>query len=370
MTADRLSGDLLAWYDRHARAMPWRVGPALRRAGQRPDPYRVWLSEVMLQQTTVAAVRGYFERFTARWPTVADLAAAPDAEVMAAWAGLGYYARARNLLKGARAVVAAHGGQFPATRATLLNLPGIGPYTAAAIAAIAYDAPETVVDGNVERVMARMFAVQTPLPAAKADLTRLAARLTPALRPGDYAQAVMDLGATVCTPRNPACGCCPWAAPCLARQQGLQPDLPRKTARPEKPTRHGTAYLARRSDGAWLLERRPERGLLGGMLGWPGTEWSADPAPAPPLAAEWRSLDLQVRHTFTHFYLTLAVQVTEAPAGCLPSRGEFVPDEDFRPTDLPTLMRKAFDVASAALGAKQSASPTLLLRRGQKRKPE
>jgi A/G-specific adenine glycosylase len=217
---------LLDWYDRHARALPWRVPPEDSRAGLRPDPYRVWLSEVMLQQTTVAAVKDYFHRFTTRWPTVADLAAAEDGEVMGEWAGLGYYARARNLLKCARAVVADHGGVFPDTRDALLTLPGIGPYTASAIAAIAFGRPETVVDGNVERVMARLHDIHTPLPAAKPELTEAAAALTPQARPGDYAQAVMDLGATICTPRSPACGICPWRDPCRARVAGTAADLP------------------------------------------------------------------------------------------------------------------------------------------------
>ncbi|MDE3121750.1 MAG: A/G-specific adenine glycosylase, partial [Paracoccaceae bacterium] len=283
-----MSAQLLGWYDRNARVMPWRVGPAERKAGQRPDPYRVWLSEVMLQQTTVAAVRDYFHRFTERWPSVSDLAAAEDASVMAEWAGLGYYARARNLLKCARAVATEHKGRFPQTRDGLLGLPGIGPYTAAAVAAIAFDEVATVVDGNVERVVARLFAVETPLPAAKPELTRLAATLTPQDRPGDHAQAMMDLGATICTPRKPACGICPLVEPCAARAAGLAADLPRKAPKAEKPTRFGIVYLARRSDGAWLLERRPDRGLLGGMLGWPGSDWSAAPTPAPPLAADWR----------------------------------------------------------------------------------
>lgn len=339
------AADLLDWYDRHARVMPWRVGPDARRAGERPDPYRVWLSEVMLQQTTVAAVRDYFHRFTERWPTVADLADARDADVMGEWAGLGYYARARNLLKCARAVVADHGGRFPETREALLTLPGIGPYTAAAIAAIAFDRPETVVDGNVERVMARLFAVDTPLPAAKPELTRLAATLTPGTRPGDYAQAVMDLGATICTPRSPACGICPWARPCAARTGGVQTDLPRKTPKKTKPTRFGVAYLARRDDGAWLLETRPATGLLGGMLGWPTTDWSAAPEEAPPLAADWQDPRLEVRHTFTHFHLRLALR-TARTGDAPPSRGTFVPPGDFRPSDLPTVMRKAYDLAS------------------------
>ena len=337
------AGVLLDWYDRHARAMPWRVPPG---ANRRADPYRVWLSEVMLQQTTVAAVRGYFERFTARWPTVGALAAAEDAEVMAEWAGLGYYARARNLLKCARAVVAEHDGRFPDTREGLLSLPGIGPYTASAIAAIAFDRPATVVDGNVERVMARMFAVQTPLPAAKAELTTLAEALTPTERPGDYAQAVMDLGATICTPRSPACGICPWREPCRARAEGIQAELPRKSPKKAKPVRLGLAYVARRADGAWLLETRPDSGLLGGMLAWPTTEWSDDPAPAPPLAADWRELEAEARHTFTHFHLRLAV-LTATVVDATPDRGRWVPAAAFDPGALPTLMRKVHALAAA-----------------------
>jgi A/G-specific adenine glycosylase len=345
-----LSDALLDWYDVHARTLPWRVSPADRRAGVRPDPYRVWLSEVMLQQTTVAAVRDYFHRFTARWPTVADLAAAEDSQVMGEWAGLGYYARARNLLKCARAVVADHGAQFPATRDGLMGLPGIGPYTAAAIASIAFDQPAAVVDGNVERVMARMFRVETPLPTAKAELTALAADLTPDRRPGDHAQAVMDLGATICTPKSPACGICPWISACRARAAGVQADLPRKVPKKAKPTRHGIAYLARRPDGAWLLERRPDKGLLGGMLGWPGSEWGERAHEAPPLPARWIDPGAEVRHTFTHFHLRLALRVADVPEGAVPDQGEFVARGDFRPSDLPTVMRKAYDLASATLG--------------------
>ncbi len=205
-TDHAVSAALMPWYDRHARALPWRVGPEALADGMRPDPYRVWLSEIMLQQTTVAAVKEYFHRFTARWPTVTALADAQDADVMAEWAGLGYYARARNLLKCARVVAHQHDGVFPDTEDGLRTLPGIGPYTAAAVAAIAFDRPAAVMDGNVERVLARLFAVQTPLPAAKPELKALAERLTPETRPGCYAQAVMDLGATICTPRSPACG--------------------------------------------------------------------------------------------------------------------------------------------------------------------
>ena len=337
---ESLSRPLLAWYDAHARVMPWRVSPQDRAAGVRPDPYRVWLSEVMLQQTTVAAVKDYFHRFTARWPTVAALAAAEDAQVMGEWAGLGYYARARNLLKCARAVVALHGGRFPHSREGLLTLPGIGPYTASAIAAIACDEPATVVDGNVERVIARMFRVETPLPAAKPELTALAARLTPQDRPGDYAQAVMDLGATICTPRSPACGICPWSHACLALAAGVQADLPRKSPKPEKPTRQGTLWLGHRG-GAVLLERRPEKGLLGGMLGIPGDGWDGQGSEAPA-QADWHDIG-EVRHTFTHFHLILRVLTGRIDGP--PMRGELIPRAQFRPADLPTAMRKAWDLA-------------------------
>ncbi|WP_409518394.1 MULTISPECIES: A/G-specific adenine glycosylase [unclassified Haematobacter] len=344
-TSSDLSAALLEWYDRHARVMPWRIGPAERKAGVRPDPYRIWLSEVMLQQTTVVAVRDYFRRFTDRWPDVAALAVAEDAAVMAEWAGLGYYARARNLLKGARAVVADHAGRFPETREGLLTLPGVGPYTAAAVASIAFDAPEVVVDGNVERVMARLFRVETPLPSAKPELTALAARLTPGKRPGDYAQAVMDLGATICTPRSPACGICPWREPCVARAEGVQAELPRKLPKAAKPVRRGILYLARRADGAWLLETRPESGLLGGMLGFPGTDWTVEePQDAPPIAAEWRDPGGEVLHTFTHFHLRLSLRVAELPEATEPMRGRFVL---LSPAHLPTVMRKAYDLIRA-----------------------
>ncbi|MEZ5674239.1 MAG: A/G-specific adenine glycosylase [Thalassovita sp.] len=339
------AADLLNWYDRHARVMPWRVGPQDRAQGVRPDPYRVWLSEVMLQQTTVAAVRDYFHRFTARWPTVADLAGADDADVMGEWAGLGYYARARNLLKCARVVAHDLGGVFPDTRDGLMALPGIGPYTASAIASIAFNQPETVVDGNVERVMARLYDVHTPLPRAKPELTALAAGLTSQDRPGDYAQAVMDLGATICTPRSPACGICPWRDPCVARTAGTAATLPKKEPKKPKPTRHGIVYVARRDDGAFLLERRPDKGLLGGMLGWPGSDWNDAPQPAPPLDADWRELPAQALHTFTHFHLRLTVMIATVGAQAQPQQGAFLPHATFRPSDLPTVMRKAFDLA-------------------------
>ena len=338
---DPRSEDLLAWYDAHARELPWRVPPAASKAGERPDPYRVWLSEIMLQQTTVAAVRAYFEKFTQLWPRIEDLAAAEDARVMAEWAGLGYYARARNLLKCARVIANDHGGRFPDSREDLLKLPGIGPYTAAAIASIAFDRPETVVDGNVERVMSRLFLVETPLPKSKPALTAKAAALTPGTRPGDYAQAVMDLGATVCTPKSPACAICPWMRSCRARVEGVQGELPRKERKKPKPVRNGIVYLGRRTDGAWLVETRPERGLLGGMLGWPGTEWGeVKPVDAPPVQAAWKDAGAEVRHTFTHFHLRLDVRLAELPMDATPSRGHF--DPAFDPKALPTVMRKAY----------------------------
>jgi A/G-specific adenine glycosylase len=342
--AKAVSAALLAWYDANAREMPWRVSPKARAAGQRPDPYAVWLSEVMLQQTTVGAVYGYFQRFTARWPDVQALAAAEDGDVMGAWAGLGYYARARNLLKCARVVCTAHGGVFPDTYAGLIALPGIGPYTAAAIAAIAYERAEVVVDGNVERVMARLFNIGTSLPAAKPALKARAASLTPNQRPGDYAQAVMDLGATICTVRAPACGVCPLRVGCRARRAGTAPGLPKRTPKKPKPIRRGTVYLARDRQGSWLLERRPDKGMLGGMLGWPTTDWSQSPEARPPFAADWNTLPGEVRHTFTHFHLVLSVSAATLPDNHTPAGMFLVPDHAFRPADLPTVMRKAYDL--------------------------
>jgi len=268
---------------------------------------------------------------------------------MAQWAGLGYYARARNLLKCARKVVADHGGVFPQTRVALLKLPGIGPYTAAAIGAIAFDLPEVVVDGNVERVMARMFNIHTPLPAAKRALTAQAATLTPTRRPGDYAQAVMDLGATICTPRSPSCDLCPWRESCRAWAAGTAELLPLKSPKTPKPTRYGIAYVARRADGAWLLERRPDKGLLGGMLGWPGTVWGDHPEPAPPFIAEWQDCKTELRHTFTHFNLRLKVFTAQVPIGRIIADAEFLPEAQFSPQALPTVMRKIHALACVTL---------------------
>ncbi len=313
-----LRAQLLAWYDANARDLPWRVRPAAQAAGAKADPYRVWLSEVMLQQTTVPHATPYFLRFTARWPTVGDLAAEADGEVMAAWAGLGYYARARNLLACARAVAGEHGGIFPDTEDGLRALPGLGPYTAAAVAAIAFGRPANVVDGNVERVMARLFAVDQPLPDAKPELKRLAAGLVGNERPGDWAQALMDLGATVCRPKQPQCDRCPVAAHCAGLAGGEPETYPRRTAKAERPHRHGVAYILTRGSEVALV-RRPPKGLLGGMLALPSSDWRAarwsetEAMAAAPAMADWRSVG-EVEHGFTHFTLTLQLLRAEGEA--------------------------------------------------------
>jgi A/G-specific adenine glycosylase len=341
-----VAAPLLSWYDRHARQLPWRVGPKDRARGVKPDPYRVWLSEVMLQQTTVAAVGPYFAKFIRMWPTVSHLAGAPVDEVMRAWAGLGYYARARNLKTCAEAVVRDYGGRFPRTAAELQSLPGVGPYTAAAIAAIAFDEPVAVVDGNVERVIARLFAIAVAMPAAKAAIRERQAELTPSRRPGDYAQAMMDLGATICTPARPACSLCPLADPCLARASGNPELYPLKAPKAVRPTRYGTAFVAVRGDGAILLRRRPDTGLLGGMAEVPGTEWSfAVPDPQPPFAARWKNAG-KVVHVFTHFRLELSVQVAvvSGRAETRPSDWWSAP-ETLPHEALPSVMKKAIEAA-------------------------
>ena len=350
----KVSSVLLSWYDDHARDLPWRVSPSDRAKGIKPDPYAVWMSEIMLQQTTVAAVKAYYNRFMMRWPTVEALAAAEDADVMAEWAGLGYYARARNLLKCARIV--AEAGGFPADEPGLRKLPGIGPYTAAAIASISYDQPEPVMDGNVERVMARLYAVKEPLPGSKPHLYELAAKNTPKQRPGDYAQAVMDLGATICTPTSPSCLICPIREHCKAEKAGLAAELPRKAPKTEKPERYGHIYFVRRADGAVLVEERPAKGLLGGMLGFPGSDWAeVHPSEAPPLTARWDTSDTPVNHTFTHFKLSLTVHSAVVPANAQPERGTFVTGAKFNSRALPTVMRKVFDQASTSLESTQNA---------------
>jgi A/G-specific adenine glycosylase len=304
---------LLDWYDHNARTLPWRAPPGSKR---RADPYHVWLSEVMLQQTTVPHATPYFLKFLKAWPRVGDLAAAADADVMAAWAGLGYYARARNLLACARAVAARPGGAFPTDEEGLRALPGVGAYTAAAVAAIAFDRAANVVDGNVERVMARLHAVEAQLPDAKPQLKTLAAALVTDERPGDWAQALMDLGATVCRPKSPLCEACPLAKGCAARAAGAPETYPRKAAKTERPRRHGAAFLITRGAQVALV-RRPPKGLLGGMLALPTTDWRAKPfssteiEAAAPAPLAWRPAG-EIEHVFTHFALTLAVWRAEA----------------------------------------------------------
>ena len=341
---------LLAWYDRHRRRLPWRALP-----GEHADPYAVWLSEIMLQQTTVAAVKPYFEKFLALWPSVAALAAAPVEEVMKAWAGLGYYSRARNLHTCAGVVVERHGGVFPADEAALLALPGIGAYTAAAIASIAFGRRAVVVDGNVERVVTRLFAIETLLPGARPLIRDHAAGLTPTARPGDYAQAMMDLGATICTPKKPACSLCPVNGTCLGLRQGAPETYPKKALKTVRPSRAGAAFVARRDDGAVLVRRRPPKGLLGGMLEVPTTDWSSAVRAAAyrredviaPLLAEWGFVGT-VEHVFTHFTLRLDVYdallpvLTPAPDGMRWAAKETLAEEAF-----PTVFRKALKVSDA-----------------------
>jgi A/G-specific adenine glycosylase len=348
------SASLLAWYDRHRRDLPWRVPPGIR-----PDPYRVWLSEIMLQQTTVATVKPYFDRFVARWPDISALAAASLDDVLRLWQGLGYYARARNLHACARAVVDWHRGVFPEEAAALRALPGIGEYTAAAIAAIAFDRRGAAVDGNVERVVARLFAVQKPLPAAKRRIRALATALVPDQRAGDFTQALMDLGATICTPRRPRCVLCPWRSCCAAVATGQAEDLPMREDKPERPFRHGVAFWLTRQDGAVLLRRRPEKGLLGGMTEIPSTPWRAAPwsfdeaLDAAPAAVVWSPLPGTVRHGFTHFSLELAVL-----AGTGLTDGIWSPVERLGDHALPTLMKKIVRHATSALAVNPYGGPT------------
>ncbi|OQP84214.1 A/G-specific adenine glycosylase [Rhizobium rhizosphaerae] len=341
---------LLSWYDRHHRSFPWRVPPAEGQRGLRAQPYHVWLSEVMLQQTTVQAVMPYFERFRTLWPRVEDLAAAETEDVMKAWAGLGYYARARNLKKCAEAVARDHGGRFPDTEEGLRALPGIGDYTAAAVAAIAFDRPSAVVDGNVERVVSRLFRVEESLPAAKREFRALTASITPKERPGDFAQAMMDLGSTICTPRRPVCALCPLNGHCLAYRTGAEIETyPRKAPKKEKPVRRGAAFVARAADGAIFLRRRIDSGLLGGMSEVPSTAWSArtdgaTEADAAPFAADWQPCG-SVTHVFTHFSLELTVFAADGLEAIRRNDGWWEPATSLSGAALPTVMKKAIALA-------------------------
>lgn len=341
-----LAAVLLDWYGRHGRTLPWRARP-----GETPDAYRVWLSEIMLQQTTVATVGPYFQAFLGRWPTVTDLAAADLDAVLHAWQGLGYYSRARNLHKCARTVTERFGGRFPEDETDLLALPGIGPYTAAAIAAIAYGKRTIPIDGNVERVFSRLFTLDDPLPGLKKRIAGHASAIMPD-RPADFWQAVMDLGATVCRPRNPLCLTCPWAPACAANREGTAESYPRKVKAKAKPTRYGVAFLVRNGEGAIWLRRRPESGLLGGMIEVPSTEWretpwkTAEAVEAAPFEASWAAVDGTVRHTFTHFHLELTLLGAET-AGPAADGGFWCPPQGLADQALPTVMKKLLRLAGA-----------------------
>ena len=336
--------DLLAWYDRHRRVLPWRA-----KAGRKADPYAVWLSEIMLQQTTVKTVGPYYAKFLHLWPTVEALAAAPLDDVLRAWAGLGYYARARNLHACARAVVERHQGIFPRNLEALRALPGIGEYTSAAVGSIAFDLPAVPVDGNVERVMTRLYAVEQAMPAAKPEIKRLAAALLPPQRSGDFAQGFMDLGATICSPKKPACSLCPWNEPCVARARGDQESFPRKAPKREGKQRFGAAFVAVRADGRVLLRQRPEKGLLGSMTEVPGSDWAHDFDLASALQSapkfrgkpQWRKLTGEVRHVFTHFPLALTVYLAQVPRGTpAPKGARWARRAGLAGEALPTVMRK------------------------------
>ena len=336
---------LLAWYDRHHRDLPWRVSPSMAKAGVTADPYHVWLSEVMLQQTTVQAVKPYFHKFLSLWPAVGDLAAADTEEVMKAWAGLGYYARARNLKKCAEAVARDHRGIFPDTEDGLKALPGIGDYTAAAIAAIAFNRRSAVLDGNVERVVSRLDRIETPLPAARTQMRARVGEMTPAGRPGDFAQGMMDLGATICTPKRPACALCPLNDGCLAYRVGDQEDFPKKPVKKARPLRVGAAFVASRADGAVYLRKRADEGLLGGMTEVPGTPWTAradgcTTLDARPFEGSWEACGT-ISHVFTHFELRLSVYRAKVTARNDNANGWWEPLASLQTQALPTVMKKA-----------------------------
>lgn len=339
---------LLAWYDRHHRDLPWRISPGMAAKGIRPNPYHIWMSEVMLQQTTVQAVKAYFAKFLKLWPTVTDLAEAPVEDVMAAWAGLGYYARARNLKKCAEAVAFEHGGVFPGTEEGLRHLPGIGDYTAAAVAAIAFNRPAAVMDGNVERVISRLYTIDAPLPGSKPVMKARVAALTPSDRPGDFAQAMMDLGATICTPKRPACALCPFNGACRALRGDDPERFPVKQKKKDKPVRIGAAYVVVNAAGEILLRRRKDSGLLGGMTEVPTTGWTAridgdDSEDGAPFPAAWQPCGA-ISHVFTHFELRLSIyraQITSRSG----DDGWWEPVTNLDAQALPTVMKKVITQA-------------------------
>ncbi|MFK7793599.1 MAG: A/G-specific adenine glycosylase [Devosiaceae bacterium] len=337
---DVLAGQILSWYDKHARALPWRIGPTASKAGKRQDPYKTWLSEIMLQQTTVAAVIPYFEKFIVRWPTVQALAAASDDDVRAAWAGLGYYRRAANLHACAKVVAYEHGGKFPTRARELKNLPGIGDYTSAAIASIAFGEPAAVVDGNVERVVTRLFRLSDPLPKVKRQVGEKVTTMLDVARPGDFAQAMMDLGATICTPKNPACSLCPWNSACKAFEAGDMEAYPVKAPKKEKPKRLGAALVVVRKDGSVWCEKRPDGGLLPNMTQVPTTQWSAEVS-SPYQDAERVGT---IEHVFTHFALTLDVYRRDSDTAPTPD-GWWSPPDRLANEAWPTVMVKVLKAA-------------------------
>ena len=333
---------LLGWYDRHRRDLPWRAkGSAI------PDPYGVWLSEVMLQQTTVTAVKSYYARFLALWPDVTALAEAPRDKVLKEWAGLGYYARARNLHDCAKAVVEQHAGRFPSTEAELRGLPGIGDYTAAAVAAIAFGKDATVVDGNVERVMTRLYAVEIPLPAARPAIRRLVAALVPPDRPGDFAQATMDFGATLCTPKSPACAICPIGDACRARAAGTQTLYPKKLPKKALPQRFGAMAIVARTDGAVLVRTRPSKGMLGGMTEFLASDWSDEPMDGSGLPVVLSDVVKRghIDHVFTHFALRLAVCTGRLGDDLAPEGYRWVSADALAQEPIPAVFAKVWEAA-------------------------
>jgi A/G-specific adenine glycosylase len=334
--------DLLNWYDTHKRTLPWRAESDIT-----PDPYRVWLSEIMLQQTTVATVKSYFEKFTKLWPTVQALAGAPQELILKEWAGLGYYARARNLHKCAGVIVNQYGGNFPNTEAELKKLPGVGDYTAAAIAAIAFNERAAVVDGNIERIISRTHYIETPLPKAKKEIREAVAKITPAKRPGDFAQAMMDLGSSICSPKKPECLLCPWQTRCQAQKTGDMERFPLKPPKKVKPTRRAISFWLEH-DGHVLLERRPDSGLLGGMPGFFSTPWverseipnHSESKEFQPYLTEWQIGDNLATHTFTHFHLETALAMSHTGSKINVENGFWHPIAQLNEIGLPTVFKK------------------------------
>ena len=345
--SDGAASLLLDCYDRHRRLLPWRAVP-----GEKPDVYRIWLSEIMLQQTKVVTVCSYYQNFILKWPTLTQLAKAKRTDVLRLWAGLGYYARARNLYACAQIVMDKYGGNFPDTEENLRSLPGIGPYTAAAITAIAYNQRAVVVDGNVERIMARLYTVEKPIAKTRPLLRQIATRLTPQDRPGDYAQAIMDLGALICTPRSPKCVECPWTGLCKAHRTGTPECWPRKKTKVKKPQRYGVAFWIERSDGAVMLRRRPDKGILGGMTEIPNSIWYDHPLSErsvraqSPIKTHWKTIPGLVRHGFTHFNLELTILTAKAEK--TPKDAFWCPKRKIKSEPLPSLMRKVAALVQAA----------------------